>query len=790
MTPDYKASLEFLELFRPGGPYSLTAIEPDHKGITTTPFTKLDDVTPWLEKYGVSRNVYFSVNPLIKLVDRKASKDNVAVGDHLWVDVDPGLCPADRDPKEWLVSERLRILRLVSEVLPPGVLMPTGQIDSGGGFQALWRLKEGLQINGLLDRAEEFERFNIQLELLFSADSCHNCDRILRLPGTINRPDAKKRAKGREPALAKLIRWDPSLTYGITDFTAAPPVQRTGRSSVDTNRTRRAVTGNIERIGDVEDLGAELKDWVKRTIVNGFDPEEPDRWEGDRSKALWAVCCSLVRANVEPERIYAVITDPNLGIGESVLDKGSGIERYAWKQIEDAEEFAEAPELRALNSKHAVIENYGDQCMVIEEEEDPLTGRSFISAQSFPEFGKRYQNRKIRWVNEKEEPKSMPLGKWWLDHPRRRQYRRILFAPGRELPEGFYNLWKGFSCDAKPGCCELYLAHVFDNICGGDTECYEYLLSWMARAVQYPQYNGYTAVVMRGREGVGKGVFVKGFGSLFGRHFLHISDSKHLTGNFNAHMADCIIFFVDEALWAGDKKHEGILKATITEETKLIEAKYRNAESQNNYLHLLMASNEDWVVPAGLDSRRFFVLDVRDDRMKDTDYFLKIKRELDSGGREALLHTLLTRDVSTFLYDHPPITDALREQRKLSFSPEAEWWYQRMMSGGPDWEVPVVKDNLLYEYVTVTRATTRGARANATRLGIFLRKAVGTIRQWRERGEVKLTQLDGKETTMKGATMMALPPLEDCRARWDASYGGPYQWPPPLEERGTSEEYC
>jgi len=42
-------------------------------------------------------------------------------------------------------------------------------------------------------------------------------------------------------------------------------------------------------------------------------------------------------------------------------------------------------------------------------------------------------------------------------------------------------------------------------ICGGDAQAAEYILSWMARAVQAPVLRGEVALVFRGKEGVGKG---------------------------------------------------------------------------------------------------------------------------------------------------------------------------------------------------------------------------------------------------------------------------------------------
>jgi hypothetical protein len=55
------------------------------------------------------------------------------------------------------------------------------------------------------------------------------------------------------------------------------------------------------------------------------------------------------------------------------------------------------------------------------------------------------------------------------------------------------------------------------------------------------------------------------YGGLFGRHALTISNQKHLVGNFNAHLMDKAVLFVDEAYWAGDKSGEGVLKNTITQ---------------------------------------------------------------------------------------------------------------------------------------------------------------------------------------------------------------------------------
>ena len=46
---------------------------------------------------------------------------------------------------------------------------------------------------------------NRKVAARFGADHCHNIDRVMRVPGTLNYPNAKKRAAGRTVSLAKVI---------------------------------------------------------------------------------------------------------------------------------------------------------------------------------------------------------------------------------------------------------------------------------------------------------------------------------------------------------------------------------------------------------------------------------------------------------------------------------------------------------------------------------------------------------------------------------------------------------
>jgi hypothetical protein len=103
-------------------------------------------------------------------------------------------------------------------------------------------------------------------------------------------------------------------------------------------------------------------------------------------------------------------------------------------------------------------------------------------------------------------------------------------------------------------------------------------------------------------------------------------------------------------------------------------------------LHIMMASNEEWVVPASADERRWFVMDVSDSRIGDRAYFKAIADQMaDGGGLAAMIHELLNRDISRFEVRDVPQTDALAEQKALSLDSLDEWW-RDVLNRGHVWE--------------------------------------------------------------------------------------------------------
>src|SRR5690606_601730 len=113
---------------------------------------------------------------------------------------------------------------------------------------------------------------------------------------------------------------------------------------------------------------------------------------------------------------------------------------------------------------------------------------------------------------------------WWTSHPRRREYMSMAFEPGIDTP-GRYNFWTGFSVQpVSNGRHERYLEHMYENICAGNQEHYDYLIGWMARVVQRPRTRSMTAPVLLGLRGTGKSIFCDFYGEIFGPHRYTASD--------------------------------------------------------------------------------------------------------------------------------------------------------------------------------------------------------------------------------------------------------------------------
>jgi hypothetical protein len=435
--------------------------------------------------------------------------------------------------------------------------------------------------------------------------------------------------------------------------------------------------------------------------------------------------------------------------------------------------------LREMNERFSVVNDGGKVRVMMFDINRTEVGRAVYVRRtptwlSFHDFENLVLNQTIN-VGGKETP----LGRWWLKHPDRKAYAGLIFRPGgADIIDGKLNLWLGWGVTPLEGDWSLMREHI-RTVMTRDKEMFDYVINWLAWAVQHPDQRAEVALVFRGGKGAGKGTLGNAMMTIFGQHALHISSAKYLTG-FNAHLRDVDFLFADEAFWPGDRAAEGNLKRLLTEPTLLIEAKGRDAFLVDNMLHVLMASNEDWIVPASEMERRYVFNEVSDCKMQDATWFEPIYRQMEDGGHAAMLFDLLNLDLDDWHPRRIPKNAGLADQQRRSLSDLDAWWFELLQSGtltgcdpknpecarSGDYEEKIddgtsnfprfVKRPGLYSQARTLVPHLRN-HTNSTALAAYLKKQGCTSRE-----KVRVLRRSGWE----------FPPLIECRAAWEMRFPG------------------
>lgn len=528
---------------------------------------------------------------------------------------------------------------------------------TGGGIQAARVLRDPITLGAGGTAHEEFEEVNVAWANARGGDHCHDCSHLLRIPGTVNWPNARKRARGRVPALARLITHHPERRV---DWASLPREKPRGKAKPAAGARVSIDPAKVRQFESVEELGPRVSDACKVVIVNGHDPNFPDRW-ASRSEALLWVACELMRSGVAEELIYSALTNPAWGISASVLDKGAGAERYALRQIERARDEVFDDPVSGINRDYFAATEGGRVTYYREEADGSVTP---MNAEA---FGFELATRKVEIEDAKGNTRSVPAVDIWRASPRRRFCPRgFVLDPTFTRDEGRYNLWRGFGVPEAPGDWSLIRRHVEDVLADGDTALADYIIRWTAWKLQNPGAVPRVALAFRGEEGIGKGFWGNGLVRIFGHHGLRVHNMNGVSGRFNAHMRHLCYLFADEVAVV-DEEGEGALKGIITEPTLPIEGKGKDIIQAENHLAVSMASNRKWMVPAGIGARRFALFDVSAGRKGDAAYFSALFGQAEAGGWSAMLHDLRRLDLGKWHPEaHRPSTEALRDQQLRS----------------------------------------------------------------------------------------------------------------------------
>lgn len=344
-----------------------------------------------------------------------------------------------------------------------------------------------------------------------------------------------------------------------------------------------------------------------------------------------------------------------------------------------------------MNHKHAILSHSG-QIKVMGRETSRNSDYKEYVFPSIDDFKKRYKNDRyyVRAFNAKQEPivREMSIGDIWELWEHRRQYDGIDFWPYDDRnnryddDEVVWDYWDDWSSankengwtgervkrglqkfmdigvlnslstskqreDAYEGC-SRWIHNVRHNVLGNYTgennaRFMTYLLAWCSRTLTHHGKDRAKIVpVLKGNQGVGKGMFASRFGELFGKHFLHIQNSKQVGQRFNMQMMDALLVYVNEAVFAGNKETQNQLKGLITEDEIQLEQKYLPSFMGKSHMRFMYSSNEDWVVPIEWDNRRYWMLECTNklSGVAKDEYFDELMKQWNLTGKESLFKFL------------------------------------------------------------------------------------------------------------------------------------------------------
>lgn len=300
-------------------------------------------------------------------------------------------------------------------------------------------------------------------------------------------------------------------------------------------------------------------------------------------------------------------------------------------------------------------------------------------------------------------------------------FNQIAFTP-TPLGSNILNLWIGPTARGIPGRFDLIDEFLRDVICDSSLADYDYLVSFLAHALQRPEEKPGVMPVLIGSQGTGKGTLLRLLSIIWGKTSLQVSDVDKVIGRFNAAIERNFMILMDEALFKGDNRAIERLKSMITEPVIGIEQKMQPSRTISSVHRFIAVTNHEKFARVDRDDRRFIVFRVSDRRKGDDVYFKKLHAEIETGvSVSAFVHHLEQLDLSGFNVRIRPKTAEHTNQKIQSLEGFDRFWFEVLYSGSlhgsrrfdskGDWVSPqfISSAELLEHYKTFNKNSERYA---------------------------------------------------------------------------------
>lgn len=271
----------------------------------------------------------------------------------------------------------------------------------------------------------------------------------------------------------------------------------------------------------------------------------------------------------------------------------------------------------------------------------------------------------------------------WLDDSSKRMYQTINFYPQNfpfhKLNNNPYtlNTFTGYNpilwdteYDKSRRLDILFPFFAIGSNVFGSTEDFNVFLHLMAHVIKYPTRKLPYSVVLKGVEGEGKNVILSVFASIIGEeHYLTTSNIDDILGTHAEGINHKLIVNLNEMGLASTNKHTNRLKSVITEDTIVVNAKFKAPTIQDNFAFIVITSNE--TIPVRIDivskDRRYFVFQGNGENVKtvgEEDWSRYIKHFKNHKFITALYDYLMDLDIENYNFKEAKYENSLKRPYK------------------------------------------------------------------------------------------------------------------------------
>ncbi len=244
----------------------------------------------------------------------------------------------------------------------------------------------------------------------------------------------------------------------------------------------------------------------------------------------------------------------------------------------------------------------------------PNTKKQFIKLQDLPKKDERLFSQvsdiKRETFFEKNNKIYLNTAGFGIDYQNDKQFQDYT----EEIKNGVNFIWD----------------HISTVLCSSDEKVFIYVKNWIINMINLNKNK--TCLYFRSVQGTGKSSICSFLTEIIGQNGSTIQQSgASINTNFNSCFKNKVLAVFEELSCSSFEWNamSNKLKAYITEETMQVEEKYKEKITINNYLNVIISTNNN-DVKISTDDRRYVICDVSSEKVGNVEYFNELYKYLNN----------------------------------------------------------------------------------------------------------------------------------------------------------------